>query len=286
MDKTVILGGSGYIGHNVTKALSQQGIEVVALSRKDVDLEDSAAAASKLAGHLLDAENLIICSAITRTSANDTHSCNKNIKQLQTIISALQTYLPKRVIYLSAADVYGHYGSRATESSVLTPQNEYGAFKVFAENMLRINFAAQCKLSVLRFSGVFGGDQDTSSLIYRLHSSVINNTTISLSNNGLSKRDFVPVTLLAEVITQLVRCNTDGTFNVSTGQELNIVDLVSSIERSCDKKAALNLISDKSDRDFDLSLDNSKLISHFPTLCIPNLHDALARFLCELPHEH
>jgi len=285
MEKTIILGGSGYIGRNITALLTNQEMDITALSRKDVDLENHLHGVATLSEHLKDCDNLIICSAITRTVANDSNSCQKNIIQLQTIINALKNATPKRVIYLSAADVYGHYGSTVNEDALLEPQNEYGAFKVFAEHMLKINLAKACNLSILRFSGVFGGIEDRTSLIYRFFQSVKSNAQITLSNNGLSKRDFVPVTLIASTVLKLITKGGHGTYNVSTGQEMNILDVIELIESTCSLQAKLLLNSGKSDRDFDLSLDNSRLVSKFPELVIPNMHTSLTDFISELNNE-
>lgn len=285
MEKTIILGGSGYIGRNITTLLTKQEMNVIALSSMDVDLENQLHGVATLSEHLKGCDNLIICSAITRTVANDTNSCQKNIIQLQNIINALKNSTPKRVIYLSAADVYGHYGSGASEDSPLEPQNEYGAFKVFAEHMLKINFANICHLSILRFSGVFGGIEDHTSLIYRLFESIKSNDHITLTNNGLSKRDFVPVTLIASVVHKLITKGGHGTYNVSTGQEMNIVDVIRLIENTCSLQAKLQLNSEKSDRDFDLSLENSRLVSRFPELVVPNMRSSLTNFISELDNE-
>ncbi|ASD67494.1 NAD-dependent epimerase/dehydratase family protein [Pseudoalteromonas piscicida] len=285
MDRTLILGGSGYIGRNIAATLAEQGMAVTALSRKDVDLENQHQGVADLVEHLRDCDNLIICSAITRTVANDTDSCQQNIIQLQTILKALQNTTPKRVVYLSAADVYGHYGSQAQEIAPLEPKNEYGAFKVFAEHMLRINLAHQCRLSIMRFSGVFGGVGDTSSLIYRLFHSVKSGAEITLTNNGQSKRDFVPVTLIASAAYSLLTNNKSGTYNVSTGQEMNIADVIKLIESVSSTQARLRLFQQKSDRDFDLSLDNSRLELSLPYLVVPNMLTSLTHFVSELNDE-
>jgi nucleoside-diphosphate-sugar epimerase len=275
MKKLVILGGTGYIGKNIVNTFSKNGDKVYSLGSKDIDLNDLIHSPTKLARLLKGSDCLIICSAITRTTANNSNSCFTNINQLNTIMQACELELPKHIVYCSAADVYGHGGSLITEDAPISPMNEYGAFKAFAEKMLQLNFSERCNVSIFRFSGVFGGDSDQTSLINRLTQSIRMGKEITLSNEGLSKRDYLPVSLLCDAIVEIINLKYAGIFNVSTGQEKNIIDTVKHIEQLIGKKANLILTDDFSERDFDLSLSNTKLHLMLPHLHIPSLNSAL-----------
>lgn len=278
--KILVLGGTGYIGSNISEAFRLRGYEVEPCGSKDINLEEIENV-SILREKINNSDVLVICSAITRTTANDSQSCFRNIKQLQTIIESLKKTLIKNIVYLSAADVYGHGGENVTENTHLSPKNEYGIFKCFAEQILEFNKPNDSKLAFVRFSGVFGGINDTTSLIYRFKNSIRNNQHLKISNNGQSKRDYIPVEFLAASICELVEENCEGIFNISTGESLKIKTLLELIEKYSDKQTNIDYTPIKSDRDFDLTLCNKKLKDSLPYLLIPTLSESISSYLKE-----
>ena len=269
----IILGGTGYIGSNVSQYLVKKGYHVRALGSGDLNLVD-AESAKQLAGYLQIPSHLLICSAITRTSEDSTDSCFLNIRQVEHIIKACEAQQPVSVCFLSASDVYGHAGRMVDESKPLNPQNKYGHYKVFAENMLTECLKNICPVQVVRFSGVFGGVADNSSLIYRFCNAVLTQKNITLMNNGENFRDFLPVEILAEVIETLLSNNESGPINASIGQDITIKGLVELIVDTLQLEAKIEYKPEKTLRDFDLSLSNKKL-KHL----IPDLDSATLRTL-------
>lgn len=288
MKKTVILGGTGYIGTNMAARFEANGHDVTRLGSRDVNLLHYHEATNKLVEHFEGADNLLICSAITRTTGDDLDSCFVNLEQIKTILAACRRLPPKNIVYLSAADVYGHGGIDVDESTTaLHPMNDYGTFKVFTEHLLRVNLSDISKLVILRFSGVFGGIDDRTSLIYRFVETIKANKTITLSYNGKSIRDFVPIRLLTEAAFQLAEGKHSGIFNVSTGERIDIISVVKLIARQLSRYPQVNLkISpDVSERDFDLSLSNKKLTETLHGIHIPQVSEAIALFVGDLNNE-
>ncbi len=288
MKKTVILGGTGYIGTNMAARFEANGHDVTRLGSRDVNLLHHNEAMNKLVEYIKGADNLIICSAITRTTGDDVDTCFVNLEQIKTILAACRQLPPKNIVYLSAADVYGHGGIDVDESTTaLNPMNDYGAFKVFTEHLLRVNLSHISNLVILRFSGVFGGIDDCTSLIYRFVETIKANRTISLSNNGKSIRDFVPIRLLTEVTFQLTECKHNGIFNVSTGESIDIISVVKLIAKQLSRHPQVNLKLSPhvSERDFDLSLSNKKLTEALHDIHVPQVSGAIASFVGDINNE-
>ena len=273
----ILLGGSGYIGRNICTFLKEQNVSVTPISSKQCDLTTTTGQLY-LEKLLQTPSQLIIASAITRTAGDDLDTCLANISQTKYIIKACQNFPPKSICFLSAADVYGHSGNLVNEDIPLNPQTPYGCYKVFSESILRSELKALCPIDIIRFSGVFGGMDDSTSLIYRFCQRILNNQPIILNNSGNIYRDFLPISLLLETILSVLNQPKNNTFNVATGEEVTIKALVEELETCLKHPAKIELSTDITTRDFNLSLNSTKLRNSFTTLPIPFLMDCIQNY--------
>ena len=222
--------------------------------------------------------HLIIASAITRTAGDDLDTCLANLSQTKYIIKACQNFPPKSTCFLSAADVYGHAGRLVNEYIPLNPQNPYGCYKAFSESILRVELKNICPIDIIRFSGVFGGLNDTTSLIHRFCQRILNNQPITLNNSGNIYRDFLPISFMVETILSVLHQPQNNTFNLATGEEVTIKALVKELETCLKHPAKIELSTKVTARDFNLSLNNTKLLNSFPKLPIPSLIDCIQNY--------
>ena len=139
-------------------------------------------------------------------------------------------------------------------------------YKLFSENILKFSLKSICPLTILRFSGVFGGFGDKTSLIFKFAKSIVTKEQITLHSNGEVYRDYVPISLLSKVVELVIKSPSNDTFNVSCGKDISIIKLVRFIEESLEGVAILSLLNDVRSRDFNLSLSNKKLLKKFPSL--------------------
>ena len=277
--QVLVIGGTGYIGSNVSRSLSNSGYDVKPLGRKECDLT-STKGCERLIDFLSEKNShIVFVAALTRSISENTDSCFYNIKQVESLIYACCKVAPLSVCFISAADVYGHGGRQVPELGSYSAENPYGMYKIFSENILKFSLKSICPLTILRFSGVFGGYGDKTSLIYKFTKSIISNEQITINNNGEIFRDFVPISLLSKVIELVIKSPTNDTLNVSCGKDISIINLVRFIEESLEEEALLNLLDDVSARDFNLSLSNKKLHKKFPLVADFNLLDELRFFI-------
>jgi nucleoside-diphosphate-sugar epimerase len=264
--QVLILGGTGYVGSNVSRHLSSLNYDVKALGRKKCDL-------TTIEGrdHLIELlsekpSHVVFLAALTRSVSETSDSCFYNINQVESFLYACSKAPPLSVCFMSAADIYGHGGRQVPELGSYSVENPYGMYKLFSENILKFSLKSICPLSILRFSGVFGGFGDKTSLIFKFAKSIITKEQITLHSNGEIYRDYVPISLLSKVIELVIKSPSNDTFNVSCGKDISIFKLVRFIEESLEGVAILSLLDDVRSRDFSLSLSNKKLLKKFPSL--------------------
>ena len=264
--QVLILGGTGYVGSNVSRHLSRLSYDVKALGRKECDLT-STKGRDRLIDLLSEKDShIVFVAALTRSISETSESCFYNIKQVESLIYACGKVAPLSVCFISAADVYGHGGRQVSEIGSYTVENPYGMYKLFSENILKFSLKSICPLTILRFSGVFGGFGDKTSLIFKFAKSIVTKEQITLHSNGEVYRDYVPISLLSKVVELVIKSPSNDTFNVSCGKDITIVKLVRFIEESLEGVAILSLLDDVRSRDFSLSLSNKKLLKKFPSL--------------------
>jgi len=277
--QVLVIGGTGYVGSNVSRNLSSSGYDVKPLGRKECDLTTT-----KGRDRLLDflsekKSHIVFVAALTRSISETTESCFYNIRQVESLIDSCTKAAPLSVCFISAADVYGHGGRQVSELGSYSAENPYGMYKSFSENILKFSLRSICPLTILRFSGVFGGHGDKTSLIYKFTKSIISKEQITLHSNGKVYRDYVPISLLTKVIELVIKSPSNDTLNVSCGEDISIIKLLRLIEESLGEVALLNLFDEARSRDFNLSLSNKKLLKKFPSIADFNLIDEVSFFV-------
>tara|TARA_B100000787_G_scaffold158577_2_gene136097 strand:+ start:18 stop:875 length:858 start_codon:yes stop_codon:yes gene_type:complete len=277
--QVLIIGGTGYVGSNVSSHLSSLNYDVKSLGRKKCDL-------TTIEGrdHLIELlsekpSHVVFLAALTRSVSETIDSCFYNINQVEFFLYACSKAPPLSVCFMSAADIYGHGGRQVSELGSYSVENPYGMYKLFSENILKFSLKSICPLSILRFSGVFGGQGDQTSLIFKFSKAIVDNKKITLHSNGEVYRDYLPVSLLSKVIELVIKSPCNETFNVSCGEDISIIKLVRLIEASVDNTAKLSLLEDVRSRDFSLSLSNKKLLKKFPILSDFDLLEEIGLFV-------
>src|SRR4051812_40392595 len=102
-NRVVIMGAGGFVGGTTRKRLESEGVRVVALTRREVDLLQPEAA-EKLAAHLTATDTLIVTSAVAPVKS--VPMLLDNLRMMQAVIDAVKSTSVAHLVYISSDAVY------------------------------------------------------------------------------------------------------------------------------------------------------------------------------------
>jgi nucleoside-diphosphate-sugar epimerase len=274
--KYLVTGGAGFIGSHIADALVEQGHDVVVLDNFSTGKRENliSAPTQLVEGDIRDPETCIKaakgCDGIFHEAAlvsvpdsinrpRDNHDIN--ITGTLNILEAARQQGVKRVVFASSAAVYGDNPELPKREDMLPePKSPYALAKLAGEYYLKVY--ADCfglETVALRYFNVFGPRQDPSSMysgvISIFSERIKKGLPITIYGDGEQTRDFVNV---ADVVqanllameSPIVGSRTSevertshvqhSTFNIATGRQTSLLDLVSALGGICGLEPELN----------------------------------------------
>jgi len=101
--RVVVMGAGGFVGQASSRLLKATGVDVTALTRKEVDLL-AADAAGRLAPYLTPECTLIVTSA--QAPCKDIPMLIANLRMMETVITAVKSCRVGHLVYISSDAVY------------------------------------------------------------------------------------------------------------------------------------------------------------------------------------
>jgi UDP-glucose 4-epimerase len=267
--KYLVTGGAGFIGSHITEALIEQNHEVVVLDdlssghKKNLsnvwnriefiegdirDPEICIKAAEGCTGIFHEAALVSVPDSINRP--RDNHDIN--ITGTLNILEAARQQGVKRVVFASSAAVYGDNPELPKREDMLPePKSPYALAKLTGEYYLKVY--AECfglETVALRYFNVFGPRQDPSSMysgvISIFSERIKKGLPVTVYGNGEQTRDFVNV---SDVVSANLSAMTipglragEGAFNIATGKQTSLLQLLAALERICANKTDINFV--------------------------------------------
>ncbi len=250
MSRSMAVLGYGFIGRRVALCASDRGWSVRALSHRGADpvhpshevLTGDAADPDVMAAALDGVDHVVFAAGTVKPAESDEHPLEEAHANLAPIISTLETMrrldVPSMTFLSSAGTVYGPEAPAPTvEDAPLWPISTYGVLKVAAERYVHLyahqfGFAAD----VLRCANVYGPGEPVSGsqgLIGVTRANLQSGRPVVLFGDGSSRRDFIHVDDVADVVERLARVP-DGirVLNVGSGRSESVADVVDAVADS------------------------------------------------------
>lgn len=212
--RTVILG-SGFIGGSAATRLRQDGSDVLALRRTDLDLL-ATDAADRLTAILREDDALLVVSAEAPCKTPD--MLQRNIKMMAGICTAIERRPPRYVAYVSSDAVYGDEPLPLTETAPAAPGSLHGVMHLARELMLQ-QAVKDRPFGILRPTLVYGANDPHNGYgPNRFLRTALRDETIALFGNGEERRDHVCVEDLADLLCRMILRQSAGILNGATGE--------------------------------------------------------------------
>lgn len=287
MQKILILGGSGFIGRNLSAYISahRPGWEVESLSLPAVDFGDPGCRSA--VASCCDRNTAVILLAATKRQFGDTlEAFHRNLAIAENVGLALADKKPARLAFFSSAAVYGEetQDTALQESSAIRPQSFYGLAKFTSEKLLEkiLGNWAQEGLLCLRPPLVYGpGDIGRTYGPSGFCAAALADERIRIWGDGTELREFLHVRDLCALVVALIEKGAAGTVNAAFGASHSFRDVLLKIEEILGKKPNLEFAArtkTKADNRFEPSRLRALLGNSFqPTSLEDGLRELLQR---------
>lgn len=227
--KVLVTGGSGFIGTHLVNKLVEEGHEVVVLDAN----QPKNPKAKFMAGDIRSDEDVRIavsgCKAVFHLAAiaqarniDEDLMYKVNYLGSKTIFDAAEKQGAK-IIFTSTAAVYGNETPPLKESMPCVPISYYGTTKLKAEQLLKGTDAF-----ITRLFNVYG-PLNESGVINVFCRKMMNYEQVPLIGTGRQTRDFVYVDDVVDAL--LLGMEHTGIYNVGTGKETSVLNIIETIEK-------------------------------------------------------
>ncbi|MEU8551634.1 NAD(P)-dependent oxidoreductase [Streptomyces roseoverticillatus] len=255
--RSVVLGGTGFLGRHVCAALEAAGHDVLAVGRRPpaagrpgvrFAAADLVAAGPDGIAALLRAERpeVVVNAAGGVWDVDEEQMVRSNVTLVQHLITALESAaeraapgVPPRLVHFGSAHEYGPvpYGSLMDERTASEPRTGYGRTKLRGTSLV-LEAVRQGRVDgmVLRVSNVVGPGAPSSSLCgataARLKSASDSGERAAIRvDSAGTHRDFVDVRDVAGAVTAAARSGVRGVVNLGGGAAVSIRAVVETLAR-------------------------------------------------------
>ena len=245
--KVLVTGGAGFIGSHLVDRLVQEGHEVVVVDNLSTGKRRNLNRAARF--FKLDIQswrlervfrnerpNIVMHLAAqmdVRKSVEDPiFDAQVNVLGMLNVLQqAIKHGVRKLVFSSSGGAIYGEQEIYpAPESHVTRPLSPYGISKLCGEQYLSYyQRVSGLQIVSLRYANVYGPRQDPdgeAGVVAIFIQKLLNNEQAIVNGNGRQTRDFVYVEDVVEANLAVMGQETQGTYNVGTGEETSINDLL------------------------------------------------------------
>ena len=229
------MGAGGFVGGALVARLAREGVPVLALGHREIDLlaED---AAERLAQMLRPDDAFVAVSALA--PCKNSGMLVKNMVMAHAMVRALAASPVAHVINISSDAVYADSPGPLTESSCTAPGTLHGAMHLAREVMFRVELPAP--LAILRPSLLYGAaDPHNGYGPNRFRRQAQRGEDIVLFGEGEERRDHVFIDDLAEIAAQVLLRRSNGEINVATGEVHSFRDIAENVVRLSGKTVAV-----------------------------------------------
>lgn len=285
MQTILVTGGAGFIGSHIVDALCARGakrrvivIDNLSSGKKEnlnknakfikMDIRDS-----KLESVFKkEKPNYVFHLAaqidVRKSVADPLNDVDVNILGSLNVLENCKKYGVNKVIFSSTGGaIYPEEHMPATEYTVEYPVSPYGINKLCVDRYLHYYHTVfGLKYTSLRFANVYGPRQDQhgeSGVVAIFVNKFLRGEIPTQHGKGLQTRDYIYVKDVVTLAVKAMNSSKSGVYNVGTGQETPLRDLVSTIKSLGDFSVKVNQGPAKKGEVMRSCLDCQKALSDF-----------------------
>ncbi|WP_018703440.1 NAD-dependent epimerase/dehydratase family protein [Anaeromusa acidaminophila] len=281
MKHVLVTGGAGFIGSHLTPQLLAAGWKVTVLddlssgNREYVpqeaafieqDVRDADSLVQVFATNQFDAVVHFAAQTMVPVSlAKPVYDCELNVVATVELLEQCRIHGVRKVVFASSAAVYGDNQTlplRETEPTA--PMSFYGLSKHTVERYLNLYQQLHgLEYAALRFANVYGerqGDGGEGGVVSIFTRLLRQGSSLQLFGDGNQTRDFVYAgDVAAAVVASLDSQVPYGTYNVSTGKQTSLLNLIETLSRISGEKPQVVRAQPRAGDILHSALDSNRL---------------------------
>ncbi len=245
--KVLITGGAGFIGSSLANKLSRD-FEVTAVDNltagewsrvsapiKIVELDLAKASFQEICDLVSGNDYVYHLAAVKLHNENNSNTSiiENNISATNSLIQACSLHRVRKVLFTSSLYAYGHlFLPKIDEETFLDPRTVYGVSKLAGEGLLKAEATkGRFEYVIARLFFIYGPNQFADggykSVIVNNFERLLLGEPAIVNGSGNQVLDYLYIDDCVNYLAALMESNFIGPVNVSSGQGISILDLVS-----------------------------------------------------------
>ena len=257
--KILVTGGAGFVGSHLIEDLLSQGHEVTCLDnfstgklsniescRKNINLVKGDIRDSETVINALEGIDLIFHLAaqisVSRSMREPSFDASVNIIGFLNLLESMLKGGTRKLVYVSTGGaIYGEPTELpVSENAIEKPISAYGLSKLVGERYLEwFHKTYGLSYSIIRPANIYGPRQDPrgeAGVISIFLGNFLMKKPIAIFGDGYDTRDYIYVKDITNVCIKAMNTNQNTTFNIGTGIQTNLLNLVNIIEKVTELK--------------------------------------------------
>lgn len=274
-DRAVVIGAGGFIGSTIVRQLQGEGVPVLPLTRREMDLLTPSAPA-QLRALLRPSDSVAFVSAVA--PAKTVEQLMLNMRMAETVCAAIVDVAPAHLVYISSDAIYADDANPVTEASYAAPSTLHGMMHAARELMLRS--ACPQGFAALRPTLVYGAaDPHSGYGPNRFRRQATRNEPITYFGEGEERRDHILVDDVARLASLILHHRSRGALNAATGISTSFLDVARLVARQFSPAAEIRAVPRPNPRPHLLHrfFDITGCLKAFPEFRYTPLDEGIAR---------
>ena len=240
--KILVTGSDGFLGKVLCQQLIKATHEVI---RYDISMGKDILNREQLAQEMATCNVCIHLAAVADLYIAEHQpelARNLNINATKSLLEIAEE-LNVRVLFASTVCAYGNNGvAVSVEQSPLAPTEVYAESKAEAE---RLFYDKLDRHAILRLATFYGPNMRTSLATSIFINAIKNDEQIRIHGTGLQTRCYTHVDDIASGIIAVLDSGHNGIYNISSDEEINVIDLIELISELMGKTANTVHVDDR-----------------------------------------
>ena len=213
--RVIVIGKSGFVGSELLLSVAAIDIEVIGIGRDDVDLT-SPLAITYLADIVRDTDIVVFASADVPVKSLE--QLERNLSMLRNFLNGIKGKKLNQIVYISSDAVFADSEQPLSEKSPRGPENLHGLMHMVREVVLEGSEFKEL-LCIARPTIIYGAKDPHNSYGPCSFMRLAKRTEdLVLFGNGEEERDFIHISDVANIITNIIQNRSTGAFNLATGE--------------------------------------------------------------------